>query len=77
MLRENKHDGSHKERGPDSAGQSGDLQQLPNVANADSESVEELMEEGNAYEAEAVGGVEQKEDRARRRRRERQGPRCV
>ena len=46
------------ELGPASAGQSGDLQQLSDVADADSESVEELMEEGNAFEAEAVEGVE-------------------
>ncbi len=50
---------SHKdELGPDSAGQSGDIQQLPDVADADSESVEELAEEGNAFEADAVEGVE-------------------
>jgi hypothetical protein len=42
------------ELGPASAGQSGDLQQLSDVANADSESVEELMEEGNAFEAEGL-----------------------
>lgn len=46
------------ELSPVSAGQSGDLQQLSNVADADSESVEELAEEGNAFEAEAVQGVE-------------------
>ena len=46
------------ELGPASAGQSGDLQQLSDVADADSESVEELVEEGNAFEAEAVAGVE-------------------
>jgi hypothetical protein len=44
--------------GPDSAGQSGDIQQIPDTADADSESVEELIEEGNAYEAEVVEGVE-------------------
>jgi hypothetical protein len=38
--------------------QSGDLQGLSNVAGADSESVDELLEEGNAFEAEAVKGVE-------------------
>ena len=48
--------------GPDSAGQSGDLQQLTNVPDADSESVEELLEEGNAYEADAIEGVEDAED---------------
>jgi hypothetical protein len=46
------------ELGPDAAGQSGDLQQLSDVADADSESVEELVEEGNAFEADAVQGVE-------------------
>ncbi len=46
------------ELGPESAGQSGDLQQLSDIADADSESVEELIEEGNAMEAEAVEGVE-------------------
>lgn len=44
--------------GPDAAGQSGDIQQLPDTAEADSESVEELVEEGNAFEADAVEGVE-------------------
>ncbi len=46
------------ELGPDSAGQSGDIQQLPDEADADSESMEELVEEGNAFEADAVEGVE-------------------
>ena len=46
------------ELGPESAGQSGDLQQLSHIADADSESVEELIEEGNAMEAEVVEGVE-------------------
>ncbi|MGA9496829.1 MAG: hypothetical protein ACLP0H_02285 [Terriglobales bacterium] len=39
-------------------GQSGDLQGLSNIAGADSESVAELIEEGNAFEADAVRGVE-------------------
>jgi hypothetical protein len=38
--------------------QSGDLQGLSNVQGADSESVDELLEEGNAFEADAVKGVE-------------------
>jgi hypothetical protein len=46
------------ELGPTSAGQSGDIQQLSDVADANSESVEELAEEGNAFEADAVQGVE-------------------
>jgi len=41
-----------------SAGQSGDLQGLSSVERADSESVDELLEEGNAFEADAVTGVE-------------------
>lgn len=39
--------------------QSGDLQGLSNIERADSESVEELVEEGNAFEANAVSGVEE------------------
>src|SRR6267142_3630643 len=42
--------------------QSGDLQGLSNVEGADSESVQELLEEGNAFEAEVVKGVEDAED---------------
>ncbi len=41
-----------------SEGQSGDLQGLSNIEGADSESVEELLEEGNAFEADVVMGVE-------------------
>jgi len=51
-----------KENDPDSAGQSGDTQQLSSFASADSESIEELEEEGNAFEAEAVYGVENAKD---------------
>jgi hypothetical protein len=50
------------ETGSDSAGQSGDTQQLRDRARADSESVEELVEEGNAYEAGIVAGVENAPD---------------
>ena len=39
-------------------GQSGDEQGLPDVPGADSESVEELADEGQAFEAEVVDGVE-------------------
>lgn len=42
--------------GERSGGQSGDLQGLSNMAGADSESVDELLEEGNAFEAELVKG---------------------
>jgi|SRR5580765_432024 uncharacterized protein YbjQ (UPF0145 family) len=48
--------------GPESAGQSGDLQGLSDVPGADSESVEELIEEGQALEADAVAGVEDAPD---------------
>jgi hypothetical protein len=44
--------------GARAGGQSGDLQGLSNVEGADSESVDELLEEGNAFEAEVVKGVE-------------------
>jgi hypothetical protein len=44
--------------GARSGGQSGDLQGLTNRAGANSESVDELLEEGNAFEAEVVKGVE-------------------
>lgn len=47
---------------PDSAGQSGDLQGLSNVESADSESVDELIDEGNAFEAGVVSGVEEADD---------------
>lgn len=39
-------------------GQSGDLQGLSNRPTANSESVEELLEEGNALEADVIQGVE-------------------
>jgi hypothetical protein len=45
--------------GPRSGGQSGDLQGLSDVEAADSESVDELIEEGNAFEAGIVTGVEE------------------
>ena len=48
--------------GARSAGQSGDLQGLSNVAGAASESVDELLEEGNAFEAEVVKGVQDADD---------------
>jgi hypothetical protein len=43
--------------------QSGDLQGLSNVESADSESVDELLEEGNAFEAGVVAGVEDSRER--------------
>jgi len=44
--------------GAHSGGQSGDLQGLSNAGRANSESVDELLEEGNSFEAEVVKGVE-------------------
>src|SRR5271163_2038464 len=44
--------------GSRSGEQSGDLQGLSNVQGADSESVDELLEQGNAFEADVVKGVE-------------------
>jgi hypothetical protein len=49
-------------RGPDSGGQSGDTQGLSSVAEAGSESVEELVEEGQFFEAEVISGVEHASD---------------
>src|ERR1700757_5134928 len=48
--------------GPDSGGQAGDTQGLSDVAQADSESVEELVEEGQFFEAAVVSGVEDAPD---------------
>jgi len=48
--------------GAESAGQSGDTQGLSRRAYDDSESVEELLEEGQYAEAEAVSGVENAPD---------------
>jgi hypothetical protein len=50
------------ETGPRSGGQSGDLQGLRDREGADSESVGELLEEGNAFEAGIVDGVEHADD---------------
>lgn len=44
--------------GPDSGGQSGDTQGLSEIADAADESVEELADTGQAYEAEVIEGVE-------------------
>lgn len=46
------------EVGPDSAGQSGDTQQLTEVAESNEESVEELAETGQGLESAVVEGVE-------------------
>ena len=51
-----------KGTGPGSGGQSGDTQGLSDVAEAGSESVEELLEEGQSFEAEVISGVENAPD---------------
>jgi len=48
--------------GADTGGQSGDTQGLSGRVDVDSESVKELLEEGQSYEAEAVKGVEDAAD---------------
>lgn len=54
------------EVGPDSAGQSGDSQQLSDVEDANEESVEELADSGQAMESSAVEGVEDAADHPER-----------
>ena len=49
----------HEGLGPGSAGQSGDTQGLSDDAEAGSESVVELVEEGQSFEAEVISGVEE------------------
>ena len=53
---------SEEKPGPETGGQSGDTQGLSDVAEADSESVEELAEEGQFFEAALVSGVENAPD---------------
>jgi len=53
---------SRERAGSQSGELSGDLQGLSNREAADSESVDELLEEGNAFEADAVSGVEAADD---------------
>ena len=51
-----------KDLGPESAGQSGDTQGLSDIEEAGPESVAELVEEGQALEAQAIEGVENARD---------------
>jgi hypothetical protein len=48
--------------GPDSGGQSRDSQGLSRIADASDESVEELADTGQGFEADAVAGVEDAAD---------------
>jgi hypothetical protein len=52
----------HQGVGLSTGGQSGDDQGLSKAESADSESVEELVDEGQDYEAEAISGVENAPD---------------
>jgi N utilization substance protein A len=54
--------GDESAEGPDSAGMSGDVEGLSDEAEASDESVEELVEDGQYYEAEVVDGVENAPD---------------
>ncbi len=56
----------NEELASDSAGQSGDAQGLSQNTDADEESVEELTETDQAYEAEAVDGLEDAADHPER-----------
>lgn len=53
---------SRKGGGPSSAGQSGDTQGLPDTAEAGFESIQELVEEGQYSEADALLAVEDAPD---------------
>jgi hypothetical protein len=66
--------GLDTERRAASGLQSGDLQGLSNDEVVDSQSVDELLEEGNAFEAGVVAGVEDSEDAGAREVRTRQVP---
>lgn len=52
--------------GPDSGGQSGDTQGLSEIADAADESVEELADTGQDYEADVIEGVEDAADHPER-----------
>ena len=54
--------GDDSAAGPDSAGQSGDVEGLSDEADATSDSVEDLVESGQYYEAEVVEGIEDAPD---------------
>ena len=55
-------DSDHGQVGPDSAGPSGNTQGLSPIADAADESVEELVEDGQDFEAEVVEGLEDAAD---------------
>jgi len=53
---------AQRSAGAEAAGQSGDNERLSRIARADSQSVEELEDEGQSFEAEVVSGVEDADD---------------
>jgi hypothetical protein len=62
MRQENLEEESEPRQEADSGGQSGDTQGLRHGPNADMSSVEELLEEGQSFEAAFVDGVENAPD---------------
>jgi hypothetical protein len=60
--REQRLESSSARKGVNAFGRSGDLEGLSRAEQADSESVDELVEEGNVFEAGAVAGVEEADD---------------
>jgi len=65
-INELERDPEAEELASDSAGQSGDAQGLSQIADVDEESVEELAETDQAYEAEVVEGLEDAGDHPER-----------
>jgi hypothetical protein len=63
---ENEQGNEPEGEGSDSAGQSGDVQGLSQVADADEESVGELAETDQTYEAEIIDGLEDAADHPER-----------
>ncbi len=66
--------GVDEQPGPDTGGQSGDTQGLSDVSEADSESVKELVEEGQFREAEIIDSIENAPDPDEREVRTREVP---
>ncbi len=62
VRRARRPESSWDKEGNVSSEQSGDLEGLSRAEQADSESVDELVEEGNVFEAGAVAGVEEADD---------------
>jgi hypothetical protein len=58
----NKKESTTRGLGPGAGGQAGDTEGLSEEESVDSESVEELVEEGQAFEAGVISGVENAPD---------------